>query len=109
LAVYEAMSEAVARARAGEGPTLLECKTYRFAGHSRSDRTAYRPKDEAEKWKMRDPITVLGNQLLAEGLATQEQLDAIRQQVDQEIADAISYAQSAPSPAPEEALEDVFA
>jgi len=109
LAVYQAMGEAAARARAGEGPTLLECKTYRFAGHSRSDRTAYRPKEEVEFWKQRDPIIVLGKKLLAEGLATQEQLDAIQREVEQEIADAIAYAQSAPSPAPEEALEDVYA
>ncbi len=109
LAVYQAMGEAAARARAGEGPTLLECKTYRFAGHSRSDRAAYRSKEEVEFWKQRDPIIVLGKKLIAEGLATQEQLDAIQREVDQEIADAIAYAQSAPSPAPEEALEDVYA
>ncbi|MCL5801784.1 MAG: thiamine pyrophosphate-dependent dehydrogenase E1 component subunit alpha [Gammaproteobacteria bacterium] len=109
LAVYQAMTEAIARARAGGGPTLLECKTYRFGGHSRSDRTAYRPKEEAEAWKQRDPITLLGNRLLAEGLATDEQLAALRREVDEEVADAITFAQNAPSPAAEEALEDVFA
>jgi TPP-dependent pyruvate/acetoin dehydrogenase alpha subunit len=109
LAVYEAAREAITRARAGGGPTLLECKTYRFGGHSRSDRAAYRPQEELEAWKRRDPIINLANRLLGEGLVTKEQLEAIHREVEQEIADAISYAQSAPLPAPEEALADVFA
>ena len=67
-AVHATVGEAVARARAGDGPTLVEMKTYRFRGHSRTDPAKYRPEGELEAWKLRDPIALLGAALAADGL-----------------------------------------
>jgi TPP-dependent pyruvate/acetoin dehydrogenase alpha subunit len=108
LSVYEAAGRAIERARAGRGPTLLECKTYRLCGHSRSDPRTYRTKDEEAEWATRDPIPRLATHLKAAGLATDESLAQIEQEVSAAIDDAVAFAESSPSPAPEEALEDVF-
>ncbi|MCO6452790.1 MAG: thiamine pyrophosphate-dependent dehydrogenase E1 component subunit alpha [Caldilineales bacterium] len=108
LAVYEAMGRAVARARAGEGPTLLECKTYRQVGHSRSDPLTYRTKEEEKWWKERDPIERLGERLLAEGVTNQAGLDAIEADVTAEVDDAVAFAKASPDPDPTEALQHVF-
>ena len=93
---------------AGGGPTLLECKTYRLCGHSRSDPRTYRSKDEEAEWATRDPITRLAAQMKEAGLATDESLAQIEAEVVAAIDDAVAFAESSPSPAPEEALEDVF-
>jgi pyruvate dehydrogenase E1 component alpha subunit len=108
LSVYEAAGRAIARARAGQGPTLLECKTYRLCGHSRSDPRTYRSKEEEAEWTDRDPIKRLAERLKAEGQATDESLAQIEREVTESIDDAVAFAESSPSPAPEEALEDVF-
>jgi pyruvate dehydrogenase E1 component alpha subunit len=108
LAMYEAAGRAIARARAGGGPTLLECKTYRLCGHSRSDPRTYRSKEEEAEWATRDPILRLAGHLKASGLATDESLAQVEKEVTEAIDDAVAYAESSPSPAPEEALEDVF-
>lgn len=108
LAVYAAAGRAIERARAGGGPTLLECKTYRFCGHSRSDPRTYRSKEEEAAWADRDAIARLATGLKAAGLATDASLAQIEQDVNAAIDDAVAFAQASPSPAREEALEDVF-
>jgi acetoin:2,6-dichlorophenolindophenol oxidoreductase subunit alpha len=96
--VVEAMDEAVARARKGEGPSLIECKTYRTKGHSRSDRNRYRTKDEIEHWKSRDPIPAFANELIELGILTQKEIDAVDKETTQDIADAIVFAQNGTDP-----------
>lgn len=108
LAVHEAAGRAVEQARRGEGPTLLECKTYRLCGHSRSDPRTYRSKEEEAEWATRDPILRLAACLKADGHATDESLAEIEREVTAVIDDAVAFAESSPSPDPEEALEDVF-
>jgi len=108
LAVYEAAGEAVARARRGEGPTLLEVATYRYLGHFQGDPELYRPKDEVEELKKKDPIKRLGQQLMEQGMATQEELDQIHGEAKAEVNEAIEFARQSPYPKPEAALEHVF-
>ncbi len=93
LAVYAATREAVERARAGEGPTLIEALTYRIRGHARFEAAGYRPAAEVEAWKAADPIERLANGMLAQGLATIDQLNQIRQEAEKTIEAAIAYAQ----------------
>jgi TPP-dependent pyruvate/acetoin dehydrogenase alpha subunit len=109
VAVYEAVSEAVARARRGEGPTLIEAKTYRFRGHFEGDPETYRDKDEVERWKQRDPITMLAKRLTDEGKATQADLEAIRAKVQREVDEAVEVALRAPMPPRERLFEYVYA
>ncbi len=109
LAVHEAAQAAAARARGGEGPALLECLTYRITGHSRRDPCAYQPEEERKRALEEEPIRRFAERLLAEGIADQAALDAIRAEVDAEIEAAVISARSAPDPAPEDALRDVFA
>ena len=97
-AVAEASFLAVERARRGEGPTLIESKTYRIRGHSKSDRNRYRTKDEIEEWQGKDPIARFEAELTALGIQTTPQLDAIRADVEREITDAIAFAQASPAP-----------
>jgi pyruvate dehydrogenase E1 component alpha subunit len=108
LAVYDAAGEAIARARTGEGPTLLECKTYRLCGHSRSDPLTYRSKEEEAAWREREPITRLAAQLKAASAATDDDLARIEQEVTAQIDDAVAYADASPYPLPEDALRHVF-
>jgi pyruvate dehydrogenase E1 component alpha subunit len=108
VAVYEAAGEAIARARRGEGPTLLECKTYRLCGHSRSDPRTYRSKEEEAMWEEKDPIPTLGRRLKDLGLATDETLASIEQEVVALVDDAVAFAEESPPPEPADALEHVF-
>ncbi|MDX2258254.1 MAG: thiamine pyrophosphate-dependent dehydrogenase E1 component subunit alpha [Hyphomicrobiaceae bacterium] len=108
LDVVAAAGRAVARARAGEGPTMLECLTYRQAGHSRSDPRTYRTKEEEAEWAERDPIARFTALLLADGRVTQGDIDAASAAVEDEIAAAIAFAESSPEPDPADALTDVF-
>lgn len=108
-AVYYAMHKAVARARAGKGPTLLELETYRSAGHSRSDPGHYRPKEEVVAWKERDPITRFETRYLAEGLLTSELIQEIKSRVETELNEAIAFAEASSSPLAEECLTNVYA
>lgn len=97
--VAEASHEAVRRARAGEGPTLIESKTYRYRGHSKSDRNRYRTKEEIEDWMTnRDPIARFENELIEFGVIDQGGIEAIREAVRKEIADGIEFAKASPSP-----------
>jgi TPP-dependent pyruvate/acetoin dehydrogenase alpha subunit len=109
LAVREAASAAVAAARAGEGPTLLECLTYRFVGHSRSDARGYRSREEEAEWLERDPIDRLRQRLLEEGVADQRALDVVGRDVDAVVEDAVEFARSSPDPDPAEAVSDAYA
>lgn len=109
LAVYEAACVAVERARRGEGPTLIECKTYRQKGHSRVDPAKYRPQEEVEGWLQRDPIKRLRHKLIQTVISTEAELQEIEKEVSSEIEDAVKFAVESTFPAPEEALEDVYA
>lgn len=106
---YKAVSEAVARARAGHGPTLVEMKTYRYRGHSRSDPAKYRPEGELERWKARDPIELLGAKLAAEGILSAEHQAAIKEDIQQQIDRAAERAAQAPYPTLEETRSYVYA
>ncbi len=108
-AVYAATAEAVARARGGQGPTLLEMKTYRYRGHSRSDPAKYRPPGELEAWKARDPIDILGRRLAESGELSVEAQDRIRAETQAAIDAAADRALAAPYPTLEEAARYVYA
>jgi pyruvate dehydrogenase E1 component alpha subunit len=108
LGVYEAAREAVDRARAGKGPTLLELLTYRITGHSRRDPCLYQPEEERKAALANEPIGRFARHLLSSGIADQEALDAIMEGVKAEIEAAVSRAMSDPEPRPEDALEDMF-
>ena len=109
LAVYQAVREAVGRARKKGGPTLIECKTYRWLGHYVGDpSTSYRTKEEMEEWKKRDPIKLYRTKLLAMEVCCEKDLEAIDRKVEKEIEEAVEFAQNSPDPNPEEALEDVY-
>ncbi len=109
LAVYEAVSRAAGYVRAGNGPALVENVTYRWRGHSKSDANRYRTKEEIESWKAKCPIQRLEKRLLADGLATREELDAVRQSAYQAIEDAVRFAESCPEPRLETIEEGVYA
>jgi pyruvate dehydrogenase E1 component alpha subunit len=109
LAVYEAASQAVNRARRGEGPTLIECKTYRQKGHSRFDPAAYRPKGEVEEWLQKDPVVRFKNKLVENGTLTEQEAEKLSIEAKEAVAAAVKFAVESPFPKPEEALEDVYA
>lgn len=108
LAVHAAAGEAIARARSGGGPTLLECLTYRQCGHSRSDPRNYRTRAEEAAWQERDPIAAFGAWLVQTGGADAQALSRLAEDVEEEIADAIAYAESSPAPDPADLYTDVF-
>ncbi len=108
LAVYKEVRKAVKRAKEGKGPTLVEAKTYRYCGHSRSDPARYRPKEELEEWKRKDPITRFRHFLTENGNLSQDKLAQIEQEVECEIEQSIEFAQNSPSPLPEDAFKDLF-
>lgn len=108
-AVYEATAPAVERARAGEGPSFIEYKTYRIPPHFSGDPGGYRPDEEVEAWKKKDPIARFAKELMEQGLTSQAQLDEINQSVVAEVEEAVAYAQALPFPAPEALFEDVYA
>jgi pyruvate dehydrogenase E1 component alpha subunit len=109
LAVYEAVSEAVKRARNGEGPSLIECKTYRWRGHFEGDACVYRDDEECESWKRKDPIPRFEKQLTGEGILTAQQAGDIRKKITDELAAAVSFAMDSPLPEAADLLEDVYA
>ena len=108
LDVARVAGEAVERARAGEGPTLIEAKTYRHRGHYEGDMGAYRPPEEVAEWLARDPILTFGARLVAEHGVAQPELDEVAASIERQLEDAAAFAESSPHPAPEEALEDVY-
>lgn len=107
-AVHEAVSRAAARARAGEGPTFLEFKTYRYRGHSASDPQKYRTKEEVEIWKEKDPIEQVRTKLLAFGFATEADIAVIDDRVKATVLDSVEFAENSPFPDPKEAYTDNY-
>lgn len=109
LAVYEKAKEAVDRARRGEGPTLIECKTYRFMGHSRFEKATYRTEEELGEWKKRDPIPLFADYLQKEHGITEAEIQHIGRQVDQEIENAVAFAEQSPDPDPLDYQKYIYA
>jgi pyruvate dehydrogenase E1 component alpha subunit len=107
-AVHEATKRAVARARAGEGPTLLEALTYRFRGHSMQDPQYYRSKEEVEEHRQRDPIALFQGKLLADGLVTEAELRQVDERVEAEVDDAVAFADESPAPDPSTLLDHLY-
>jgi acetoin:2,6-dichlorophenolindophenol oxidoreductase subunit alpha len=107
--VHRETAAAVERARAGEGPSLLEMKTYRYRGHSRSDPAKYRPDGELDAWRARDPIVILGERLAREGLLSEDAQTALREEVQAEVDAAAERASGAPILTLEEARTYVYA
>jgi TPP-dependent pyruvate/acetoin dehydrogenase alpha subunit len=99
-AVHEAACAAVERARAGAGPSLLECQTYRHYGHSKSDPATYRPKDEVERWLAHDPLVLTRDRLAAAGVAEQE-IEAVENDAQDRIDKAVEFALASPFPDPQ--------
>lgn len=109
LAVYGGAGEAIKRARQGDGPTLLECKTYRFMGHSRFEPAGYRSKEEVEAWKKRDPIPMFREWLLKSLLASEAEFEEIDNAVTKEIEAAVAFAEQSPDPEPDDYAPYIFA
>ncbi|MHB1416765.1 MAG: thiamine pyrophosphate-dependent dehydrogenase E1 component subunit alpha [Chloroflexota bacterium] len=111
LAVSEAASEAIARARAGKGPSILECKTFRWFGHAINNPGSNLGRDQAEidAWKKKDPIPRFEKVLVERDIADEALLESIRKEVEKELDDSIAFAEASPSAAPEEALQHVYA
>jgi acetoin:2,6-dichlorophenolindophenol oxidoreductase subunit alpha len=110
IAVYEAASEAVKRARKGQGPTLLECKTYRHRGHTEGDPgTAYRSKEEIEEWKAKDPVPRFEKKMLQMKVMTKKKMDAIKAAIEKEIAAGEAFAEESDYLDPKEIILDVYA
>jgi acetoin:2,6-dichlorophenolindophenol oxidoreductase subunit alpha len=109
LAVRKVVGAAVDRARAGDGPSLIEALTYRQKGHSRTDPGAYRPPGELERWLDRDPILLVEGVLTERGLASTDELERVRAEAAEAVRAATERAVSWPDPDPEERLEDVYA
>ena len=110
LDVYDAASTAITRAKRGEGPTLIECETYRYTGHGPYDiGLDYRTQEEIDRWKARDPITSFEQKLITQNLATTQELQGIRDRVRQRVEEAVQFAQSSPYPSKEQLSEYVWA
>ncbi|MES2734240.1 MAG: pyruvate dehydrogenase (acetyl-transferring) E1 component subunit alpha [Bacteroidota bacterium] len=107
-AVHEAVARAAERARAGEGPTFLEFRTYRYKGHSMSDPAKYRTKEEVEKYKQSDPIEQVRATILQKGLATEADLLAIDAKIKVQVDESVKFAEESPYPPAEEAYKDVY-
>jgi pyruvate dehydrogenase E1 component alpha subunit len=113
IAMYEATAEAVKRARAGQGPTLIEGLTYRFEEHSlglgRVRRGEYRTEEEIGDWRKRDPILLHQDRLISQGIATEEECQATSEKMEQAVEDAVVFARNSPWPEPEALFEDMWA
>jgi len=109
LAVYAAVRAAAQRARAGEGPSLIEALTYRWRGHSKSDAQRYRSREEVREWQARDPIARLRERLLAEGLFGAAVLDRLAEEARQAVDDAVEFAEAAAEPDPHTIMDGVYA
>lgn len=106
--IHRAVARAAERARAGEGPTLLEFRTYRYKGHSMSDPQKYRTKDEVEGYKQRDPVEVARMKLLDKKFATEKEIEAIDQKVAAQVEESVKFAEESPYPEPAEAFTEVY-
>jgi acetoin:2,6-dichlorophenolindophenol oxidoreductase subunit alpha len=108
MAVHEAASEAIKRARQGQGPTLIECKTYRHRGHFEGDPCVYRQAEELEEWKKKDPIPRFQQRLLDLGVLTEKKIQGIQDTMKKEIAEAERFAEESPYPDTSELTQDVY-
>lgn len=108
VAVYNVVRESVKRARQGQGPTLIECKTYRRGGHSRGEPAKYRPEKEVEEWLKRDPISLFRARLIKESILTEKEVCNLEQETTSTIEKAVRFAEKSPSPKAEDALEDLY-
>jgi pyruvate dehydrogenase E1 component alpha subunit len=108
VAVYRAATEAVERARRGDGPTLLEARTYRVRGHARFEAAGYRKQEEVEAWKRADPIERLASALVAGGIAAEAELQAIRDGAAKAVEDSIAYARTCEDVGPLDYLQYIF-
>lgn len=109
VAVYEAVAEAVERARRGDGPTLIECKTYRWRAHFEGEQDTYRPHEEVKEWLKREPIAPFRKLLIDQGVMSEDQANKIEEEVVSELDEAVEFARSSPQPDPETALEGLWA
>lgn len=107
--VYKTTQKAAEYCRSGKGPILIESKTYRYLGHSKSDKNVYRTQEEIEEWKKKDPIRRLKGYLIKNNILTDEELIKIEKQVKQNIEKAVEFAQSSPNPSLDSLMEDVYA
>ena len=108
VAVYEAGREAIKRARQGEGPTFMECKTYRWRAHFEGSPVDLRPSGEIEAWKKKCPVAGFERRLMKDGIISRPDLDEIDREVRSQIEEAVEFALKSPFPQPQDALEDVF-
>jgi pyruvate dehydrogenase E1 component alpha subunit len=109
FSVYEAISQAADHARHGNGPVLVESLTYRWRGHSKSDRQLYRTREELKEWQARDPIPRFANKLVEMGVLRTEEVEPIHQRAIQRIDDAVKYAEASPEPEVSSIMEGVYA
>lgn len=109
VAVNEAISAAVERARKGEGPSLIECKTYRWRGHFEGDPCTYREDDEVDEWIKKDPLPRFSTKLLEGKILTKKELDKLQAKVDAELQQAIAFAEESPLPKPADMFDDIYA
>jgi pyruvate dehydrogenase E1 component alpha subunit len=107
--VHNAIEEAAERARKGDGPTLLEFRTYRYKGHSMSDPAKYRTKEELQEYKDKDPIEQVKRTILEKKWKTEEELKEIDKRIKDQVADCVKFAEESPYPAAEEAYKHVYA
>ena len=113
VAMHEAVTQAVVRARSGQGPTLVEGRTYRYHDHSlglgRIVKDTYRSDEEVEQWKQRDPIMLHKALLIEQSIATQDEIDRMEQEIDEQIEEAVTFARESPYPEPSALFEDMYA
>jgi len=107
-AVYQTAGEAVQRARDGEGPTLIEYKTYRFMGHSRFEPSGYRTREEVAQWKKKDPLVQFRKRMISAFKITEDRLAAVEKNVLEEMAAAVRFAETSPDPEPEDYRQYIF-
>ncbi len=107
-AVHISVAKAAERARSGEGPTLLEFRTYRYKGHSMSDPQKYRTKEEVDEYKQRDPVEVVKTTILEKKFATAQELEAIENKVRAQVEESVKFAEESNYPDPKEALTDIY-
>lgn len=108
FAVYESVTEAISRARKGYGPTLIECKTYRHRGHFEGDPATYKPKEEQDSWLQKDPILRMKKYLIENEILAEKGIDAIDTEIQNEIENAVKFAEDSPYPRLESTVEDIY-
>jgi pyruvate dehydrogenase E1 component alpha subunit len=107
-AVHKAMDEAAQRARAGEGPTFLEMRTYRYKGHSMSDPQKYRTKEELESYKAKDPIELVKHTIISEGYADEKWFEDMEAKIKAEVDESVKFSEESPWPEATELYTDVY-